>query len=104
MNVLTSGHKYELENFENTGAPGQTVQFIEKKPASAGSPELVTVNDGTTNEDVLAMMIDRMNYLQAKHPCDENARVITHLECALLELNERTRRRKERGVEGTNAK
>ena len=43
-----------------------------------------------TNEEVLAMLIDRMNYLQGKFPCRENALVITKLEESLMWLNKRT--------------
>jgi hypothetical protein len=118
MKVLTQGHKYELANFENKEAEGQTIQFIEKMtvvdmrlggimpPDHLLGPdkldELCTVNDGTTNEEVLEMMIDRMKYLQAKFPCKENACCITHLEEGLMWLEKRTRDREKRGVEGKN--
>jgi hypothetical protein len=103
MTILTVGHKYTLANFENpTGA--QTIQFIEKVPASEGSTALTTVNDGTTNEEVLTMLIDRMNYLQNKFPCRENALVITKLEESLMWLNKRMVDRKVRNVEGKQIK
>jgi hypothetical protein len=102
MKIVTTGHKYLLSNFEGSGS--QTIQFIEKEARVEGSTQLHTVNDGTTNEEVLAMMIDRMNYLQAKFPCRENAIVITKLEESLMWLNKRTADRKARNVEGTNAK
>jgi hypothetical protein len=102
MKTITTGHKYELESFE--GGPSQTIQFIEKRPATAEElcevNGLVTVNDGTTNEEVLAMLIDRMQTLQAKFPCRENAIVITKLEESLMWLNKRTADRVTRGVEG----
>ena len=101
MTPTITGHRYELSNFEGPGA--QTVQFIHKHPAADGVT-LVTINDGTTNEEVLAMLIDRLNYLQAKFPCRENAIVITKLEESLMWLNKRTADRKARNVEGTNAK
>lgn len=112
MKTITPGHKYELENFEAKDQPGQVLQFIEKKlappDALTGIPaqpdHLVTVNDGTTNEEVLAMIIDRMNSLQAKFPCRENAIAITHIETALLWLEKRTADRKARGVEGKHIK
>lgn len=104
MKILTAGHKYELANFEAKDKPGQTIQFIEKMPLPAnaeGAPgTLVTVNDGTTNEEVLAVLIDRLNSMQVKFPCRENAIVITHLETGLLWLEKRTADRKARGVEG----
>lgn len=102
MTIVTTGHLYYLNNFEGPG--NQSIQFIEKKPESEGSTKLITVNDGTTNEEVLAMLIDRLNYLQAKFPCRENAIVITKLEESLMWLNKRTSDRKARNVEGTNAK
>ncbi len=55
MKSLTAGHKYLLDSF--TGNPGQTLQFFER---DAGGNVL---NDGTTNEEVLAMMIDRLKTL-----------------------------------------
>lgn len=105
MNILTEGHKYELDHFEAYGLPGlpvQTLQFIEKVPVQLDSntTELRTVNDGTTNEEVLRVLIDRMNYLQKKFPCRENAIVITKLEESLMWLNKRTEDRKARNVEG----
>jgi hypothetical protein len=53
-----------------------------------------------TNEEVLAVLIDRMNFLQSKFPCRENAIVITKLEECLMWLNKRTANRKARGIEG----
>lgn len=98
MKALTEGHYYHLESME--GENPQYLQFIEKAPINPGSTELETTNDGTTNEEVLEMLLDRMNYLQKKFPCRENAIAITNLEQALLWLNRRTELRKRRGVEG----
>lgn len=119
MQVLTEGHKYVAENFENP-EQGQTIQFIEKKTVTQlrldgiMPPEhllggdkldvLVTVNDGTTNEELLEVLIDRLNYLQDKFPCKENACCITHLQEGLMWLEKRTKDRIKRNVEGTNKK
>jgi hypothetical protein len=100
MKVITPGHKYEVANFEKPEATGQTIQFIEKAPIEEGSPQLKTVNDGTTNEEVLNVLIDRLQSLQAKFPCKENAVALTHIETGLLWLEKRTANRKARGVEG----
>lgn len=97
---INPGHLYELENFEDKSKPGQRLQFIEKLPVSPGSPTLYTVSDGTTNEEVLAVLIDRVSILNAKFPCKENACCITHLQEALHWLESRTRARLKRGVEG----
>ena len=104
---MRPGHTYELENFEAKDKPGQVLQFIEKMPAPGGPPEsgkLVTTKDGTTNEELLKVLIDRMNTLQAKFPCRENAIATTHFETGLLWLEKRTADRTARGVEGKHLK
>lgn len=98
------GHQYELSNFENKDQKGQILQFIHKEPKESGSTELVTISDGTTNEEVLEILIDRMNFLQSKFPCRENAIVITKLEESLMWLNKRTQDRMKRNVEGKQVK
>ena len=45
------------------------------------------------------MIIEGFN---AKYPCNENDRAIHYLNSALMALEERTKNRQERGVEGTN--
>jgi hypothetical protein len=100
MRIINSGHEYDLATVEN--GPSEHVKFINKKPDASGC--LRTVHDGTTNEEVLAMLIDRMNYLQGLCPCRENAIVITKLEESLMWLNKRTTDRKARGVEGQHVK
>ena len=99
MNVLVPGHRYHLANFEVT-EDSQILQFIHKEPIEQGSTELSTINDGTTNEEVLRVLIDRMQFLQTKFPCRENAIVITKLEESLMWLEKRTADRLKRGVEG----
>ena len=106
MKVLVAGHRYELELFEPEshasrmhGQP-QFVQFIHKEPVKDGSKVMRTVSPGTTNEEVLEMMIDRMKFLQERCPCVENEMVINRLfECSHL-LQARTARRKAAGIEG----
>lgn len=103
MKVLVEGHAYELDSFEGTNQ--QILNFIHKEPVIDGEPgELKTVQDGTTNEEVLVMLIDRMYHLQNKFPCRENAIVITKLEESLMWLNKRTADRKARNVEGKHLK
>ncbi len=111
MKVLKEGHLYELDMFEedSNNLENQKIQFIEKIPqtmlAKDGITEvptgiLMTLNNGTTNEEILEMLINRMNYLQSKFPCRENAIVITKLEESLMWLNKRTLDRVKRSVEG----
>src|SRR4051812_14906340 len=112
MKVLTVGHKYVAANFENK-ENGQTIQFIEKVLVDdatislelkdllkAEGNTLVTLNDGTTNEELIEVLLDRMKYLNDKFPCRENSMAITKLDEALLWLNKRTNDTLKRGVEG----
>lgn len=100
MKVKVAGHTYEMSNFENKDSVGQTIQFIHKESKVENPSELTTISDGTTNEEVLEVLIDRMNFLQSKFPCRENAIVITKLEESLMWLNKRTQDRLKRNVEG----
>lgn len=104
MNVLDLGHRYTLENFEFPAENPQVLQFIHKEPLAEGSTELKTVTNGTTNEEVLKILINRMYYLNGKFPCRENSIVITKLEESLMWLEKRTRDRVARGVEGKQIK
>lgn len=101
MKILTPGHKYELSNFEGT-EPTQTLQFIQKSLSGKGGGDLKTDVDGTTNEEVLAVLIDRLRFLGNKLPSRENSIAVTKCEEALMWLNKRTAERKARGVEGTH--
>ena len=98
MKVIVPGHRYELDSLEG-GAP-QQIQFIHKELVSEEA-SFRTVADGTTNEELLRVLIDRMHNLQNKAPCRENSIVLTHLEEALMWLDKRTANRVARGVEGT---
>ncbi len=99
MKVLTEGHTYEVSNFEGT-TPGQRIQFIHKAPIEPGSTELETISDGTTNEEIIEVLINRLQFLNTKFPCRENSVALTKLDEALLWLNKRTSDRIKRGVEG----
>ncbi len=99
MKVIKEGHIYTMKAF-CSGEEAQTLAFICKEPKEEGSSELVLVSDGTTNEEVLNVLINRMNYLQSKFPCRENALVITKLEESLMWLEKRTFDRVKRSVEG----
>lgn len=100
MKVLTTGHRYEVENFEKLTETGQIIQFIEKQPAQDDPEILETVNDGTTNEELIEVLIDRLRFLNSKFPCRENSMALTKLDEALLWLNKRTQDRIKRRVEG----
>jgi hypothetical protein len=59
--------------------------------------------NGLTHEVLLAILIDRLRGFQSsKYACRENALALTKLEEAKMWLNERTKGREDRGVEGTH--
>jgi hypothetical protein len=59
--------------------------------------------NGVCNEDLIAMVICRLEHFQkSEFSCRDNAVAITKLEEALLWLRKRTMGRENRGVEGTH--
>jgi len=57
--------------------------------------------NGITNESLLAILVNRTKILNDKFPCEENRLAILHMTQALTWLEERTKGRVSRGVEGT---
>lgn len=96
MKIIKEGHKYELDAFE--GINPQTIQFIQKKNVDG---ELVTEMDGTTNEEVLKMLMNRLQFLNAWVYDSYNSEALIHLQNALNCMHARTADRLARGVEGT---
>jgi hypothetical protein len=59
--------------------------------------------NGITNEVLLAILIDRLEGFQSgKYACTETERALEHCKDALEYLEERTKQREARGVEGTH--
>lgn len=79
-------HIYTLED-------GQSIRFLKKVGG-------LLVYEGTTNEEVLEVLIHRLSALNEKFPCSENMVAISALGGALTSLQERTLRRVAQGVEG----
>lgn len=103
MKVITPGHLYALNDFSGHSIQN-TLQFIQKEQDPNGpTGQLKTVMNGTTNEEVLRVLIDRLQFLNGKFPCRENSVALTHIETALLWLDHRTANRVARGVEGKHA-
>lgn len=102
MIIVEQGHIYDLQNFEDSAeTPCQTICFI-KKEKHPENDTFVTVMNGTTNEEVLHMLVDRLEFLNSKMENHHNVNAINHLKEALNELNMRTAERLSRGVEGTH--
>jgi len=90
-----SGHHYLIDNFKDSET-FQEIRFY--KMQGVDTAEV----DGITSEEVLKVLIDRLNKLnEGKFRCRQNSLAIIKLEEALLWLNHRTAERVARGVEGT---
>ena len=58
--------------------------------------------NGITSEALLAIILHRLRILNTNFPCRENSLAITNIEQGLMWLEQRTRDRLNRGVEGQN--
>lgn len=101
-----ANHRYIIDGYDTHNNPaafgadytGLTVIF------QNGPIKEVGVN-GVTHEALLAILIDRLRSFQAgPYSNRANAIALTHLEEALMWLQQRTRERIKRGVEGTHNK
>ena len=91
MKCIDDHHVYHLETFLNED-DGHYLRFYKmEKDFSV---------DGVTNEEVIDVLIHRISGLNTKQPCRENSLAITKLQEALMWLEERTKDRIARGVEG----
>jgi len=86
MRIIKEGVEYELSNFE----PGktQTIKFTEKL-------EDGTFVDGTTNEEVINMLIERLFALQRKNYYVENQIILAYLRDIRKQLSKRYNKKKE---------
>jgi hypothetical protein len=67
MQVIKEGTEFQLSNFNGDGS--QTIKFTEKLPEGGYS-------NGTTNEEVISMMIERFYHLQKARYSPENQHAI----------------------------
>jgi len=97
MSVVVPGHAYMLPlSGLAVGLPSEFVRldFLMK---DAG----VVLQAGVTNEQVLEVLINRLEYVEGQVPSDFNRAALAFLREALKMLEARTADRERRGVEGT---
>ena len=93
---FNANHQYSVSTKEQPSTILTEVRF-QKGPIKENG-----VN-GCCNEDLIAMVIDRLqSFQESPYKCRENAIAITKLEEALLWLRKRTMDRERRNVEGTS--
>lgn len=101
MNEPAEKNKYALLQFKRNEATDtqefQEVTFYKMNPDG-------TYENGTTIEEMLRVVSERLTDLNGKFPCRENALAITKVQEAKMWLEARTKDRIARGVEGTHQK
>lgn len=100
MKVLVAGHSYGLDYVNEKDADVQVLDFVHFEPNEEGTA-FNLIKDGTTNEEVMKVLIDRITTLNKRLPCMENKIALYHLSTALDYLELRTLRRTVEKVEGT---
>ena len=99
MRIVDEGYEYGLDSLE--GTEQQALRF--KKTKEVGG-ELITLHDGTSNEEVIKALINRLHFLNEWMYDSFNSEALIHLENALAALHARQGDRKARGVLGTTNK
>lgn len=100
MKCLDDCHTYDLDVIPGDfGSKPSHLDFYRLRPDGGKEP-------GTTNEEVLRVLIHRLMFLNeewqgGKFKCKENTEALICLNHALFMLEMRTKKRTERGVEGT---
>lgn len=99
MKVLDPGHSYELDRLDVNSALFDTAQIIdfvkrigEKYPGNTGEP-----HSGTTVQELMRVVINRLQYTDAQKECEENHHCILHARMIIYYLEKRAYR--EHGVE-----
>ena len=87
MKILDPG-RYEL-------SAGNTLQFLQKEDGKV-------IRDGTTNEELLQVLIHRVTEEYQRLPCKESIRALHDLRHALVTFRMRTARRRAANIEGTH--
>lgn len=92
MRILDAGHRYEADGFDGGGP--QYIQFFKrvgpKFPFNAGTPL-----GGTNCQEILRILIDRVDYLQRQNPCAESEAISALLKTALMLFETRAARRRD---------
>jgi hypothetical protein len=99
-------HHFDVTTMKDRldGKEGKLEVAITRIDFQEGPIKEVGVN-GVTNEDLLAMVLTRLEHFQeSDFRCRENAIAITKIEESLLWLKKRTLDRETRNVEGTHIK
>lgn len=94
--VMTNGAPHNFVVLDNNSNDIAEIHFQEGPIKEAGI-------NGVANEDLLAMVLTRLEHFQeTQFKCRENAVAITKLQETLMWLRKRTTDRELKGIEGTH--
>lgn len=85
MTPIYPGHRYELTRYDGEGV--EVLQFVQRRPLHKPFP-------GTINQEVLRVLIDRVEVLDSEIPWEGNREILYHLRMALVLHECRALRRK----------
>jgi hypothetical protein len=93
MDILDPGHDYEINNYDGSGK--QRITFLKRE--GEGYPGNIGHYPGTNCQEVLRVLIDRIEYLDNQIPCNENKLILDNLKSAYWQFEKRAaeRHRKE---------
>ena len=74
MIVINKGHLYKLKHLDGNGF--QVLQFVDRGHGRDCQ--------GTTNQEALRVLIDRVKFLHAEKPHEVNPKILQHLRMALV--------------------
>lgn len=77
MKTIDRGHKYRLDNLKTNGY--QTINFYKD-----GKINNTKTKKGTSNQEVLRILIDRIHFLEEQNHHYLNKKIIYHLRKALV--------------------
>jgi hypothetical protein len=97
-----AGHNYTIGEILWHDADPAIVKHMEQHLSFQNGPIKESGINGVQNEPIIAILIDRLEFLDRKFPSDFNKNALMHLRFALTALQARTSDRVNRGVEGTN--
>ena len=67
MKTVVPGHVYEVASHKPNGV-AQILAFVHKAARAVGDDTLEELDDGTTSGEVIMVLMDRLNFLNAKLP------------------------------------
>ena len=90
MDVLDPGHKYIVENYDGDGYQG--LYFLKRIGEDYPFNE-APAHKGTNCQEVIKVLIDRVEYLDKQIPCNENKLIIRNLQSTLWLFEKRAAER-----------